>query len=62
MNVELVPPGTLFARLLCDIMIPPQFSAGIRAQGYDVVEVRALLKEVQRDDRAKPPIGMPFGL
>ena len=52
MKAEPVPPGTLFARLLSDIMIPPQFSAAIRAQGYDVAEVRALLKEIQRDDRA----------
>src|SRR5262249_28653990 len=40
MNAEQVPPGTLFARLLTDIMIPSQFSAAIRAQGYDVAEVR----------------------
>lgn len=33
-------------------MIPPQFPAAIRAQGYDVTEVRALPKEIQRDDRA----------
>jgi hypothetical protein len=32
-------------------MIPPQFSAAIRAQGYDVAEVRVLSKEIQRDDR-----------
>jgi hypothetical protein len=52
MNVEPVPPGTLFARLLTDIMIPPRFSAAIRAQGYDVAEVRAFLKEIQQDDHA----------
>ena len=52
MKMEPVPPGTLFARILSDIMIPPQFSAAIRAQGYDVAEVRALPKEIQRDDRA----------
>ena len=33
-------------------MIPPQFSAAIRARRYDVVEVRTLQKEIQRDDRA----------
>jgi hypothetical protein len=38
MNMEPVPPGTLFARLLTDIMIPPQLAAAIRAQGYDVAE------------------------
>jgi len=52
MNAEPVPPGTLFARLLTDIMIPSQFSAAIRAQGYDVAEVRAMLSEIQQDDRA----------
>src|SRR5215469_16988495 len=52
MNAEQVPPGTLFARLLTDIMIPSQFSAAIRAQGYDVAEVRAMLSEIQQDDRA----------
>lgn len=52
MKAEPVPPGTRFARLLSDIMIPPQFSAAIRVQGYDVAEVRALSKEIQRDDRA----------
>ena len=52
MKVEPVPSGTLFARLLSDIMIPPQFSAASRAQGYDVAEAIALPKEMQRDDRA----------
>ncbi|MCI0353078.1 MAG: DUF5615 family PIN-like protein [Acidobacteriales bacterium] len=37
---------------MSDIMIPPSFSAAIRAQGYDVAEVRALGKDIQRDDRA----------
>ena len=44
--------GTFFARLLCDIMIPAEFSAAIRAQGYDVAEARALPVGVQQDDRA----------
>src|SRR5437762_2488322 len=52
MNAEPGPPGTLFARLLCDIMIPPQFSAAIRAQGYDVTEVRSLPVEIQQNDGA----------
>ena len=52
MNTELVPPGTLFARLLTDIMIPSQFSAAIRAQGYDVAEVRAMPSDIEQDDRA----------
>jgi predicted nuclease of predicted toxin-antitoxin system len=51
MKSEPVPAGTLFARLFSDIMIPPQFSAAIRAQGYDVAEVRTLPREIQRDDR-----------
>ena len=33
-------------------MIPPQFSAAVRSQRYDVVEVRTLPMEIQRDDRA----------
>lgn len=52
MKVEPLPPGTLFARLLSDIMIPQSFSAAIRAQGYDVTEVRALPKDIQQNDRA----------
>jgi Domain of unknown function (DUF5615) len=52
MNAEPVPPRTLFARLLCDIMIPPQFSAAILAQGYDVTEVRHLPVKTQHDDNA----------
>ena len=52
MNTEPVPPGTLLARLLTDIMIPSQFSAAIRAQGYDVAEVRAMPCEIQKDDHA----------
>jgi len=52
MNPESVPPGMLFPKLLCDIMIPPQFSAAVRSQRYDVVEARTLPMEIQRDDRA----------
>jgi hypothetical protein len=39
MNMEPAPPGTLFARLLTDIMIPAQLSVALRGQGYDVAEV-----------------------
>jgi hypothetical protein len=48
------PPAleTLFARLLCDVMIPAEFSAAIRAQGYDVAEARTLPLEIQQDDQA----------
>ena len=48
------PPSleTLFARLLCDVMIPADLSAAIRAQGYDVAEARALPVEIQQDDHA----------
>lgn len=52
MNAELPSSGTLFARLLCDIMIPAELSAAIRAQGYEVIEARALPVKVQQDDRA----------
>jgi hypothetical protein len=59
------PPAreTLFARLLCDVMIPAEFSAAIRAQGYDVAEARTfpspcgdrLLEEPRyRASRLKP--------
>lgn len=43
---------SIFARLLCDIMIPAEFSAAIRAQGYDVIEARTLPVEIQQDDWA----------
>lgn len=43
---------TLFARLLCDVMIPAEFSAAIRAQGYDVAEARTFPLEIQQDDYA----------
>ncbi len=42
----------LFARLLCDIMIPAQLSEAIRLQGYDVLEARSLPIEMQQDDWA----------
>ena len=42
----------LFARLLCDAMIPAELSEALRAQGYDVAEARLLPMEVQQDDDA----------
>ena len=42
----------LFARLLCDVMIPAELSAAIRAQGYDVLEARTLPADIQQDDWA----------
>jgi predicted nuclease of predicted toxin-antitoxin system len=44
--------ASLFARLLCDIMIPAQLSEAIRLQGYDVLEARMLPIETQQDDWA----------
>jgi hypothetical protein len=44
--------ASLFARLLCDIMIRAQLSEAIRLQGYDVLEARALPIETQQDDWA----------
>ena len=32
----------LFARLLCDVMIPAELSEALRAQGYDVAEAWSL--------------------
>ena len=52
MKAQEASAGTFFAQLLCDIMIPAEFSAAIRAQGYDVAEARALPVGVQQDDRA----------
>jgi predicted nuclease of predicted toxin-antitoxin system len=43
---------SLFARLLCDVMIPAELSAAIRTQGYDVLEARTLPVEIQQDDWA----------
>lgn len=42
----------LFARLLCDVMIPAELAQALRAQGYDVAEARLLPPEVQQDDNA----------
>jgi hypothetical protein len=42
----------LFARLLCDVMIPAELSEALRAQGYDVAEARLLPMELQQDDDA----------
>jgi hypothetical protein len=47
MSEETPARETLFARLLCDVMIPAELSAAIRAQGYDVAEARALPVEIQ---------------
>jgi hypothetical protein len=44
--------ASLFARLLCDMMIPAELSEAIRLQGYDVIEARALPAETQQDDWA----------
>ena len=52
MSAEPPAPETLFARLLCDVMIPAEFSAAIRAQGYDVAEARTFPVEIQQDDHA----------
>src|SRR6266481_9517658 len=52
MSEETPARETLFARLLCDVMIPAELSAAIRAQGYDVAEARALPVEIQQDDHA----------
>lgn len=43
---------SLFASLLCDIMIPAELSEAIRLQGYDVLEARELSIEVQQYDWA----------
>jgi hypothetical protein len=42
----------LFARLLCDVMIPAELAEAIRAHGYEVAEARMLPLDVQRDDEA----------
>ena len=52
MSAEPAARETLFARLLCDVMIPAEFSAAIRAQGYDVAEARTFPVESQQDDNA----------
>lgn len=43
---------SISVRLLCDLMIPPEISAAIRTQGYDVLEARTLAAETQQDDWA----------
>ncbi len=50
MNADQTAP--LFARLLADVMIPAEFSAAIRARGYDIAEARELPPEMQQDDWA----------
>jgi hypothetical protein len=52
MTEESAPAALLFARLLCDMMIPAEISMAIRAHGYEVVEARTLPVEIQQDDRA----------
>jgi hypothetical protein len=52
MSEEAPPSATLFARLLCDVMIPAEVATAIRTQGYDVVEARTFPIEIQQDDRA----------
>lgn len=39
---------SLFARLLCDVMIPAELSEAIRLQGYEVLEARTLPMEIQQ--------------
>ena len=46
------PGEALFARLLCDVMIPAELSEALRAQGYDVAQARLLPLDVQQDDEA----------
>lgn len=50
MSKDLQPEEALFARLLCDVMIPAELSEALRARGYDVAEARMLSLEVQQDD------------
>jgi hypothetical protein len=52
MSEEAPALETLFAQLLCNVMIPAELSAAIRAQGYDVAEARALPVEIQQNDHA----------
>jgi hypothetical protein len=46
------PAAQLFAKLLCDVMIPAEFSAAVSARGFDVAEARKLPPDVQQDDWA----------
>ncbi|MCS3921324.1 hypothetical protein Q2T83_18310 (plasmid) [Fervidibacter sacchari] len=48
---ELREEGFEFARLMMDIMIPPEISEALRSQGYDVLEARELPSEIYQDDR-----------
>jgi hypothetical protein len=52
MSKDARPAAPLFARLLCDVMIPAELAEALRAQGYDVAEARLLPLEVQQDDEA----------
>ncbi len=52
MSTGEVADQPLFARLLCDIMIPAELSEALRAQGYDAAEARHLSPELQQDDEA----------
>jgi predicted nuclease of predicted toxin-antitoxin system len=40
-----------FAKLMMDIMIPPEISEALRSQGYDVLKARELPPEIYQDDR-----------
>jgi hypothetical protein len=40
---------SLFARLLCDVMIPAELAEALRAQGYDIAEAQMLPLEIQQD-------------
>jgi hypothetical protein len=40
-----------FAKLMMDIMIPPEISEALRGQGYDVLKARELPPEIYQDDR-----------
>ena len=46
----------LFARLLCDVMIPVELSEALRAHGYDVAEARLL--PLTRRAHATIPVGI----
>jgi len=52
MSEDLPAEESLFARLLCDVMIPAELSEALRARGYDVAEARLRSLDVQQDDEA----------
>jgi predicted nuclease of predicted toxin-antitoxin system len=52
MNEDAPRGERLFARLLCDMMMPAELAEALRAQGYEVAEARLLPAEVQQDDDA----------